>query len=501
MTRGHMHNQTGGDELIPRLPKSIASRVDTFTGRVWLLDRIHAWLKRPEERHCLLVGGVGTGKSMCAAWLAGAGPLPSDPEAAASLVLVRQHVKAAHFCVFGTGEADPRVWALQTSTQLRATIPEFDPVLRTSLQDLQPLIFDIQQRAGLIQAGGQIIGVQMQLGNMNGLKAFDLLVRSPLQALYSGGFTESVVLIVDALDEARQFDEDPNIVGILAHLEDLPVPVRVLATTRKDTPVLKLFRKAVTVNILTDAPPASNDLWSYAYTHPATAALPDGARRKLADNVTLAAAGQFLYAREFLDGLLPTQAIATDWDTFQFPRRLSGIYSQFLDRLVGTDESVWFNKYEPLLGVIAVAQGEGFTTNQLNSIVGSDVRQPLREVSQYLTGAGRAGPWRMEHKAMADFLLEVKGNADYHIEADEMHRRILAHYRRLYDDRWEQLDQYGIAYLLAHILGARAGRLPSRWMNLEQEERNYAVRNLLFHMVAADRVREIGTIIESALET
>jgi hypothetical protein len=64
-------------------------------------------------------------------------------------------------------------------------------------------------------------------------------------------------------------------------------------------------------------------------------------------------------------------------DAHPLPVGLSGLYHDFLNRELGKDEQRWFDLYEPLLGLIAVAQGEGLTATQLTAIVGKDIHAAL----------------------------------------------------------------------------------------------------------------------------
>ena len=96
------------------------------------------------------------------------------------------------------------------------------------------------------------------------------------------------------------------------------------------------------------------------------------------------------------NGRLP---ISRPW-TPMLPEGLSGLYPAFLTRELGKDEPHWFDLYEPLLGLIAVAQGEGLTTEQLTDIIGKDIRAALRACKQYLDGELPAGPFRLFHKSL-----------------------------------------------------------------------------------------------------
>ena len=139
----------------------------------------------------------------------------------------------------------------------------------------------------------------------------------------------------------------------------------------------------------------------------------------------LEAKGIFLYAALVLDQLLKLSLSEfPDLDTIALPKDLRGIYHEFLTRELGKDEERWFGLYEPLLGLIAVAQGEGLTANMLSDIIGKDIRMALRASKQYLTGEPPDGPFRPFHKSFSDFLFEEKD--DYQIDATVWNNRIVS---------------------------------------------------------------------------
>jgi tetratricopeptide (TPR) repeat protein len=144
-----------------------------------------------------------------------------------------------------------------------------------------------------------------------------------------------------------------------------------------------------------------------------------------------------------------------DLDTYPLPKGLSGLYHSFLTRELGKDDSRWFKVFEPLLGLIAVAQGDGLTTEQLTDLVGKDVREALRASKQYLIGELPDGPFRPFHKSFADFLLEDPHNLDYHIDAASMHTRIVSSYRATAAGwatvDWGTADAYGLRHLADHL--------------------------------------------------
>ncbi|MFN5966096.1 MAG: hypothetical protein ACK46E_13380, partial [Pseudanabaena sp.] len=164
----------------------------------------------------------------------------------------------------------------------------------------------------------------------------------------------------------------------------------------------------------------------------------------------------FLYAYLVIEDLLPNLSEAIAIETLSLPKGLSGLYQQFLNRELGTknNEDSWYNLFKPLLGVIAVSQGNGLNQRQLAGIVRKDIEQSLRECAQYLRVA--EGHFRVFHKSFADFLLEDENNTNYHISPTTMHQRITDYYwqtsQPLEKVDLHRLDSYAYQHLGNHLM-------------------------------------------------
>jgi hypothetical protein len=72
-----------------------------------------------------------------------------------------------------------------------------------------------------------------------------------------------MLLLVDALDEAQTYT-GVTLPHLLSRLNDLPTPVRILATTRDDPRILKLFPRSERLDLIGNANPAADDVRTYA---------------------------------------------------------------------------------------------------------------------------------------------------------------------------------------------------------------------------------------------
>lgn len=478
--------------MLPELPQIVAKNIQYFTGRTWLLSPLLQWLSQSKDRMFLIVGGPGIGKSTIIAWLAGWGPLLADVDAKQQVVEFRSSVGAAHFCSFASGgSVDPKTFTQNIVKQLALHINGFSDALLASFPE--PIRVDVKQQVDKVEPGGNVVGILIEhltlnLGTLSDEASFNRGLRDPLKKLYQDGYDKPMVLLVDALDESTSYTGNTDIVQLLSRIDDLPEQVRILATTRPDPMVLKNYRKVKSFDLIKDAPANVDDVGIYVYNR--LEMLDETPRMKLVDRIKLAAASNFLYAHLLLDDLLPHLSTISNIETFLLPKGLAGLYHQFLNRKWGKDEGSWYETYKPLLGMIAVAQGEGLSLIQINAISGRDSERSLRVISQYLTGNWPQGPFRLFHKSFVDFLLEDEENIDYRIDAANMHSIIVKYYQRRYCDSWEQLDDYGIAHLLRHLLESDNG---NKLEGIRSDE--YAIRHLFFHMKEANLYNVIGEVV------
>lgn len=441
--------------MIPELPKMVATNIKNFTGRTWLLPYILKWLDQSNDRMFILQGKPGSGKSTIIAWLAGAGPSPVDANARSQLERIRSRVGATHFFDAASGNTDPKTFAKDMAEQLMRNVKGFSDALEATLAD--QIRISNEQIIGTVHPGGIVTGIQigrLDLGTLGGEESFNRALRDPLKELYARGYHEPMLLLIDALDEALTYTDRINIVKLLAKLADLPDSIRLLVTTRPDPRVLNLYHMVKPFDLISDAPTGENDVRFYVYEQ--LAALNGKQRGLLADRISQAAEGIFLYAHMVLgdSDLMMRLSGISDLVVTPLPKGLSGLYTDFLNRELGTPR--WINTFEPVLGLIVAAQGAGLSRVQIENIIGKDIRETLEISKQYLDGDLPDGPFRSFHKSFTDFLLDDKGNI-YHIDGTRIHRQIADYYwnlykaRKLYNANWNDRDPYGLRFLAIHL--------------------------------------------------
>jgi hypothetical protein len=238
------------------IPAADTVNIDHFTGLTWLLPPLLDWLEHDDRRIFLLVGSPGTGKSLIIAWLAGAGPLPVDPQAERQLEHIRSRAKATYYFVVASGKTSPKAFAQNVAEQLTRNVKGFRDALVATLG--HKVQITINQDVNIVESGASVTDVnisRLDLGDLSDEFSFNQTLREPLKRLYEEGGNEPIVILVDALDEALTYTGNTNIVQLLAKLTDLPAPVRFIVTTRPDPRVLMHFSDSRYLNLTADASP------------------------------------------------------------------------------------------------------------------------------------------------------------------------------------------------------------------------------------------------------
>ena len=270
--------------------------------------------------------------------------------------------------------------------------------------------------------------------------------------MYEDGRSEPIVVVVDSLDESLTYTGIPNIPQLLRRLGDLPKPIRVIATTRPDPRVLEPFGGVSRADVVKDEPFDPERDSEYCYDR--LTALPDDRRAALANRIASAADGQFLYAALLLNQIGDSLAADADPDAVALPEGLTGYYSEYLVRELAVDRTRWHQSIRPILGLVAVAQGNGLTRDQIARISGTDADVALEFLAQYLEAASADGPFRPFHRSLVDFLIDHR-----HVNAADRHAAIAAYYDGLRNGavRYRKWDVYGLLHSPTHLAESLTG--------------------------------------------
>jgi WD40 repeat protein len=303
----------------------------------------------------------------------------------------------------------------------------------------------------------------LHVGNLPARVAFDRLVRRPLEALYGGGFDETIVILVDALDEALSYEGADNLVDLLSTASDadaeLPSRVRLLLTSRPDARVLRRLGEP-SLDLVADLPEAVDDVVEYASSR--LRELREPRRRAVAEKVAAAGGGNFLYARFVLDELVADPERMSDPEALRLPQGLEGHYREYFGRELARTDEDWGQRFRPLLGLLAVARGDGLPRSVLAGAAGLEAdraEDAIRALSQYLSVPQPEGPFRLYHESVRDFLL---GSEEYHVFPALASRRLTEFLLSENEGLWADDDAspertYALAHAPTHAAQAIEG--------------------------------------------
>lgn len=455
----------------------ILARTRNFTGREWVFEAIDDWLQDSRAaRVFLLAGEPGSGKTAISARLAQFSRGLASP--ADSLTqLAPGFLSAVHFCSARDRRwINPNTFAGSLALQLSRRYPVFAAALAEKSTD-DRIHIEVRQEAGEIQSGGRQIGVFIEYLDASRIPpedVFDRVVREPLEAFIRANRDERVVFLVDALDEALVYGGEVSILDLVAQVEDLPVNVRLLLTSREEPRVEGEFLEAdglvlsaaeFTTQVLTDTrcyiQARFRDEKALAER---VAALVPAKLLTTIDEIGKKADGNFRYVTFLLDAIARGQRALTDLKGL--PPGLDGLYHHDLTRVVKLGRKDWATDYAPLMGVLSVARAR-LTSDQLMAFSGQakdEAWQHLIDLQQYVEAIEVGGAekeefaYQLYHQSVVDFfakrVLAINRKRlpnRFFLPAMRWHRQIADHCLTAYGPDWYYYDDYAIEHTRYHL--------------------------------------------------
>lgn len=489
----------------------MVERTEHFTGRTWVFQAINDWLsKQLASRYFLLTGDPGSGKSaiaarLCQFSLSEISPLDGFP------ALAPKSLSAFHFCSARSGRwIDPSVFAESLAMQLASRYPEFAEALTEKSGDRQIRI-EVDQNA--VDVSGTMVGVvikSLDVSKVSAEDAFNRVVREPLLALCTAKPKERIVILVDALDEARAYTGRINIIELLARTGDLPQGVRLILTSRKDAQVENEFPTAEGLYLSAVEYDQRNqgDVFNYVKNRlsedvhlSAKGSQWEPTRlTELIKTIVTKSAGNFQYVAFLMDSMAKGKRALDELEGL--PSGLDALYYDSLNRVVKLGGDNWAKDYLPLMGVLSVAR-ESLTFEQLRLLCRqtetelwdhlNDLEQFIHEMRIYDVQGQEVPKYALYHQSLIDFLgcrsVIVEGKKLrnlFYLPTDDQHRRIVDFYRgesKTWENtNWGKMDDYCLTHLADHLFVLREypeyrsqlyKLISQEWMHARVERENY----------------------------
>ncbi len=503
-----------------------------FVQRSWLEKQVKEELAHPDCRFLLLTAEPGAGKSAFMAQLA-------HHHNQASNRWCRYFIRRDQQTPLG--DPGSHSFLLQIGFQLVATYPHlFDQeqvqikvdqrigealdskIVGAKVEELfaSPFyqeVIQIQQEITR-SSNTQVIGVRVEkwytdsrLIPLNNLQFMALI--APANALLKHDPSQQIVILVDALDELH-YHVVPDLLKWLANCPKLPPNLRFVLTSRPDDALLSDFRGTQKpyireIELKEDNPEVAKDLSKGVHLLIETQPKVQQTLANINSNVDVfttqvveKANGNFGYLDAI--GRAVVQAIKKGKDEFiqeilslsQLPGSLQELYAFFLTK-IKTDVNkngiaiadgkgevrimpAWPSVYKPILGVLSVSR-EPLTLDQIQELGAIKVERDyligaIENLRQFLNLS--ESHYRLYHSTLPEFLIDpaTRENTDtssYYIDAVKQNSKIVNYF-------W-----------------AKAKSLE---VNLEKLAKNdYGRRHLAQHMVQANRVEDLHTLL--SLET
>jgi hypothetical protein len=412
-------------------------RLEGFTGREWLVEKVRAWLGRADAPPFLLIlGEPGIGKSAFAAHLWQDHGLPH----------------AVHFCIAGrSGTIEPLSFVESLNQQLKDNLTGFAEAFRQVQEERyadarRPIHVEAHVQTGDVAPGGEVTGVKViqQIRDLPPEEALDFALRRPLQRMAENGALPQTILLVDALDEARTYFSRPNILDLLARAHDFPPPVRFILLSRPEADILGAFQEVPVEVIHAESEENRRDVTAYLHReweeNPALRQSGAGLGREsgmpIPSPPTLGERSEwnFLYLR----GVLPLIARGEVPDPAKLPAGLHGFHEYLLRTRIGEQE--WRAWGADLLETMLAVQ-EPATLEHLARLLGWEARPThdrLLRISELLDPAALKQDryWRY-HWSLAEFVADRQRAGIWWCDLPAAHRRIVHHYL----NEWGGLEQ------------------------------------------------------------
>ncbi len=360
-------------------PLELKLHLQNYEKRQWLLDNVRDWIENSDsDEHILLIlGGPGTGKTAFSIWI--------------SYSELSEQIAGWHLCSYADSRTgDMRNAVKSLAYYLSTRIPEYFQKL--DIAKVNKFVDSVEYNAGTL---------------------FKELIITPLQDIES---TKTMAILIDALDEAGDGDNN-GLADILSQYASLlPVWLKIIITSRKVPAVTAYLSECSRIIDLDDSlytANTSSDIERYIKNRIGTNPSYDG--------IIAESGNVFLYAQLLCDTILKYP----DFVRGNLPKGLSTYYHRYMKRYLNNGSVNFEEHILPLLQLI-ITSYEPLRSKDLYGRLQHTCdwcrnytvyRKKLNEFGPLLTE--KNGFLYLFHKSLADWFLNDNLNKEFSVNRQD----------------------------------------------------------------------------------
>lgn len=390
------------DEKVKRLMNKSNS-----VNRVWLTNKVNSWINYSDERVLIISGNAGTGKSHFSANF--------------------QHYNPSCLaCVFCDNLTLNTEYAKDIIRYISYTYAAKEPAYRYQLLNKFKL-YGIIDDSGIVHEGKTS---DYFIDNTDDYILSDLL---GIQTI--GGYNNSVMILIDGLDEATGNGNNPVLKLLSSAIKVLPNHIRFIVTSRPEPTIISFLHGIDSYFISLDNENSDKDIALYVQRALNTS-LRGGISVTDIDRIVRECDHVFLYAELLCKSIVSPEGFYRN--SRELPTGIAGIYTQYFDRLFGDGQS--YTEIKQLLRIICSFDKGGIAEEVLLRIAGinretlNEFYMSMRSFAKY-TEIDKVRYVFLYHKSLYDWLIDKDLSGTYYVDCNYGQTLIL--------EQCKQLIEYG----------------------------------------------------------
>ena len=368
--------------------------------RMSVFKKVSLWLKdrASNNRAIVITGNAGMGKSVIAAVIC------RTLDQAGRLV-------GSHFCQHNKERyRNPKIMLQSLAYQLSEFLPQY--------------------KRELVNALSRNLGED--INNLEVGELFELLLQEPLRNVDDPG--ESVLMVIDGLDETEYKDRNELLDVIDNHLSALPVWFRFCVTTRPEIIIAKHLQKLNPLHLQQDDEENVDDIRIFFETQLGNV-IQSGCEEVVINQLVEKADGHFLYAYLTVDFIKKNVSLLTPEEFGRtLPSGVSSVYQSYFERLE-KELTISEELFLTFLSALAVAK-EPLPLDFVFKMLLSDMKSPAghRKVRKAIECISTLLPVQdgcihLFHKSVKDWLTDGAPDMygvqhNFYVNEDQGHRAL-----------------------------------------------------------------------------